>query len=451
MLLRSSTSSSVEASISFASNHANTWRNCSECGGISEDGSDLLTVCNMCVNSGPNLLSKRRKFQKNSVIVFPGQLDTSEVLKGPLETRIEHQSSVVIPPVVAKACVSDCGAFDHSQRLRGDPCLEVKCSLNSGVDSKYQIVTCNKQLSFDNKPSTKPETEVVDEDLSIREICFSVLKNYGRNAAGGVCSLRSSASAEDLRAFMERSVESCKLCGNSDDTRNMLLCDHCDEAFHASCCNPKIRILPIDNWLCYRCSKFNDAASRENSSKKLPGIGGWRNGISRFEMGPIALMLKYPEPYRSRVRIGQAFQAEVPDWPDRISSDADSIGEPLELEPAKVVPSAVRRKFSKLSYMSNWLQCQEIRYDTKECTEGTICGKWRRFYRALKVKSLSCRAPLFSVQTDNWDCSCAVLWDPTHSDCAVPQERDTDEILSHLAYVELLRGDIAIGRKKNLK
>lgn len=31
------------------------------------------------------------------------------------------------------------------------------------------------------------------------------------------------------------------------------------------------------------------------------------------------------------------------------------------------------------------------------------------------------RAPLFEVQTDDWECFCAVLWDPAHADCAVPQ------------------------------
>ncbi|XP_044463978.1 uncharacterized protein LOC123194690 isoform X3 [Mangifera indica] len=438
MWLESSASSSVEASVSFVSSRANAWQNCSECGGISKDGSELLSACNMCVKSGPNLLSKRRKVHRNSVIVFPGQQDTGEVVKGPLETWIEHQSSVLIPPVITKACVSDSGGVDHSQRLRDDPCLEVKCSLNSGVDSKYQIVGSNKELCSDNIPSTKPEMEVVDEDLSIREMCFSFLKSYLSNSAGEVCLVRRSACAEDLRTCIERSVESCKLCGNSDDTQNMLLCDNCDEAFHASCCNPKIKILPIDNWFCFRCSKFNDATSQENSLKS-PGIGDWRNGISRFEKSPIALMLKYPEPYKSRVRIGQAFQADVPDWPNPISSDADSIGEPLQLESTKIVPSVVRTKFPKFS---NWLQCQEILYnDTRECTEGTVCGKWRR--------SLSFRAPFSAIQTDNWDCSCAVLWDPTYSDCAAPQECDTDEVLRHLAFVEQLRADIAARRKKN--
>lgn len=36
-----------------------------------------------------------------------------------------------------------------------------------------------------------------------------------------------------------------------------------------------------------------------------------------FDWVPIAIMLKYPEPYRSKVRIGEAFQAKVPNWSDQ--------------------------------------------------------------------------------------------------------------------------------------
>ncbi|GJN39021.1 hypothetical protein PR202_gb28114 [Eleusine coracana subsp. coracana] len=46
-----------------------------------------------------------------------------------------------------------------------------------------------------------------------------------------------------------------------------------------------------------------------------------------------------------------------------------------------------------------------------------------------------CRAPLFVVQSSNWDCSCSVIWDPIHADCAVPQELETDEVLKQLKYI----------------
>lgn len=34
---------------------------------------------------------------------------------------------------------------------------------------------------------------------------------------------------------------------------------------------------------------------------------------------------------------------------------------------------------------------------------------------------LHCRAPLFTDQSEDWDCSCAIQWDPIRADCVVPQ------------------------------
>lgn len=31
------------------------------------------------------------------------------------------------------------------------------------------------------------------------------------------------------------------------------------------------------------------------------------------------------------------------------------------------------------------------------------------------------RAPLEVKHNDAWECSCALVWDPRHADCAVPQ------------------------------
>ena len=31
------------------------------------------------------------------------------------------------------------------------------------------------------------------------------------------------------------------------------------------------------------------------------------------------------------------------------------------------------------------------------------------------------RAPISQIQNDNWDCSCAIVWDPVHVDYVVPQ------------------------------
>ncbi|CAL5333411.1 unnamed protein product [Camellia sinensis] len=44
-------------------------------------------------------------------------------------------------------------------------------------------------------------------------------------------------------------------------------------------------------------------------------------------------------------------------------------------------------------------------------------------YEMQDISEVSIWAPLFEVQTDNWECFHAILWDPAHADCAVPQLR----------------------------
>ncbi|XP_068491416.1 uncharacterized protein [Phaseolus vulgaris] len=58
-------------------------------------------------------------------------------------------------------------------------------------------------------------------------------------------------------------------------------------------------------------------------------------------------------------------------------------------------------------------------------------------------------APFFEVQTDVCECFCAIHWDPSHADCAVPQELETDQVLKQLKYVEVLRPRVAARRKKS--
>ncbi|XP_050378876.1 uncharacterized protein LOC126796152 [Argentina anserina] len=133
-----------------------------------------------------------------------------------------------------------------------------------------------------------------------QDVGLSVLRSYKLQKI----SLHKICGADD-------SIMSCKLCGQSESVSNLLLCDRCEEAFHVSCCNPRV-VLPIDEWFCHSCSKMSvsDSISRTISQ----GVGR----PPQFEfgpvLGPIAAMIKYPELFTSKVRIGEAYQAQVPDW-----------------------------------------------------------------------------------------------------------------------------------------
>ncbi|XP_064954426.1 uncharacterized protein LOC135666121 isoform X5 [Musa acuminata AAA Group] len=111
-------------------------------------------------------------------------------------------------------------------------------------------------------------------------------------------------------------------------------------------------------------------------------------------------------------------------------------GEPSEVDPAEYSSLSVwnNSRPPKSTSIGNWVQCREVVY-TGDDDEGTVCRKWRR-------------APLFVVQTDDWDCSCAVVWDAIHADCAVPQELETEVVLKHLKFIEMLKPRLASRKQK---
>ncbi|KAK4396703.1 hypothetical protein Sango_1506900 [Sesamum angolense] len=158
---------------------------------------------------------------------------------------------------------------------------------------------------------------------------------------------------------------------------------------------------------------------------------------SEGELGSIEFMFTDTEPYMSNVRIGDEFQADVPDWSSPTYKERDPYVDWLEMDSSNngSMQEQNYTKPLKLSSIGNWLQCQGLIEGIGEGGEGTICGKWRR-------------APLFEVQTDNWECFCCVLWDPSHADCAVPQELDTEEVMRQLKYIEMLRPQLAAKRRK---
>ncbi|OUZ99212.1 zinc finger protein [Macleaya cordata] len=281
-------------------------------------------------------------------------------------------------------------------------------------------------------------TDLSGGSLTEKELCISILRKHG--LLQPVSPDRNCTSNDVVGISADRcNFQSCKICGHLENPQKMLICDHCEEAFHVSCCNPRIRKIPVDEWFCQPCSRKKRKISAETTSGKSINakseVSKYRIGTFKDELDPILFMLNDTEPYTTGVRIGKGFQADVPDWSGPIANDVECIGEPLEMDPTDCdsLCGLNAKKSSAPSSIGNWLQCREVLDDGTE--EGTICGKWRR-------------APLFEVQTDDWDCSCAVVWDPVHSDCAVPQELGTDQVLKHLKYIEMLRPRLVAKKRK---
>ncbi|KAJ9702209.1 hypothetical protein PVL29_004108 [Vitis rotundifolia] len=387
-------------------------------------GCESVVASSAYATSGPNPVCKRRRLQKNSVVILSVEAETNE---GPISTDERDPPDLEIDNLSTLNYVL-CSPIKCTKSLEAISPLEpvpVSNEQRRIWSNSERVVSVISKTDFSDA-TQYPSSDVSDldsssEDHSVKHACISTLRSQELLEVLGI-------------SGSSNSSQPCKLCGHSENILNMLICDNCEEAFHASCCNPRIKIVPIDEWFCHNCSKLKSKVSLEATFLKSHCISLER-ATSKFDLGPIAFMLKHPEKHKSRVRIGKAFQAEVPDWSGPISNGIDSVDEALEMDPPETISLHLNtNKCPKLNIMANWLQCREVLHDgSRKWFRGTICGKWRR-------------APLFEIQTDDWDCSCSVRWDPTHSDCAVPQELGTDQVLAHLKSLELLKPRLAVRR-----
>ncbi|KAL6603111.1 hypothetical protein ACP70R_043472 [Stipagrostis hirtigluma subsp. patula] len=271
--------------------------------------------------------------------------------------------------------------------------------------------------------AAKPVTE-----LSARDLCISILKRDIFPTKEAELRRTSTTIASDDNESSP--LFECAKCGSMEDPSNMLICDRCEGAFHLSCCHPRIKKIPEEEWYCQVCARKKPR--RQHEKLKSPN-DGLPKGIQRPRrgLGAIRDMFVDSEPYETEVRIGRDFQADVPEWSGPVSSNEDQFGEPSELDPSKTTMLGRLQGFKdKKTSIGNWIQCREV-LDT-----GVVCGKWRR-------------APLFVVQSSNWDCSCSVIWDPIHADCAVPQELETDEVLKQLKYINKLKNRLGDSSQKH--
>lgn len=330
----------------------------------------------------------------------------------------------------------------------------------------FQISDCNlKQIAVSTKQDVIDLTECtssIDCTLFSRESdpekewCISVLEEYG--LLGWFVSSGEYAAARHPGVVGDGSFSLfCKICSFSEDSTRTLICDMCEEAFHMSCCSPKIKSVPVqDEWHCQYCKKKRKKREKKclivsKSSQSILDESCSKSEKSAEDKADLFRhMLQDNQHYTTQVRIGKAFQADVPDWTGKVQDDAETLflGEPLEMEGAQQNLmnelwsngwQPVQSLFPGL--VENWLQCQNVIEEGVPCPHGrkakdVICGKWRR-------------APLLEVQNDDWDCSCAVVWDPVHSDCAVPQELATEEILWRLKATEMAKLQLNNKKRKS--
>lgn len=299
MLLHDLIPGSVESSLPFAPNYSRqdlfsewvpekAWKSPLVQVEFPQDGSNPLIAGNCYDIPGSYVARKRRK---KSAIMSSIEPETDKAPTNAVNCDL---------PVIHDDCV----------RARTVPSIVAKSNSGMGVGSITARINISNIVEHPNS-----KLEVSGDDLSIREFCTSVLRSHGLLA--GDCPVSNSAPTEVLRNIKnDNFFQSCELCGNFEKALNILLCDHCEDAFHLSCCNLNMEMLPADLWFCPSCSKLNNNVSQETSFLKKCSVSWW-NG--RSKLGPIASMLKNPEAHTSRVRIGTSYQATVPEWSDQLS------------------------------------------------------------------------------------------------------------------------------------
>ncbi|KAK3026805.1 hypothetical protein RJ639_041463 [Escallonia herrerae] len=481
MLLQSSLRSSIKAPLSFVSEHgkqefccdwisgAETWQNrhvkCQGCCGsvvldvvlerkndddisctmkLPGSCSQLSSITTMSESSAPTRVYERKKFRRNYAAVFPAQASSNAkpndncvsaiTFAAPSVAAKEHADRLVVvetgkvrAPVMLQ---SDCNKDDlisTSGSIDGcfvfyEPDSEEpqKSEIHKVADSFGVHDSCSSSKSNTDLDLASLKTEMDDtgecsssgalmvealrDDLSEKEICISILGSLG--LLERLWPIKNHASADCMRVSSDSSsLRPCKICDQSETTLNMLICDQCEDAFHVSCYKPSIKSVPLDEWFCLPCSRKKHKILRE-----INDIDRCRNLTSKDASSPIEVMLKDTEPHTSNVRVGKGFQANIPDWSGPDFDQVNNISEPWETHLLERSNSqeCLSSKPSRLSSIGNWLQCRQVIEGVGKDVDGTICGKWRR-------------APLFEVQTDDWECFRSVLWEITHSDCAVPQ------------------------------
>ena len=318
--------------------------------------SQISTVSTMSENSKPAFVYRRRKLQSNSVSVFPSQASAnpsggylsassseapSVVSKeGRIVSVVELESEVVgtpaIPPVecsreflVSKSeSINGClvgGEPGSKEAPKSDTnrVLNFCCINDSYSSSKSNVEPGSASLRTEGDDTGECSSsgallvESLQDDPSEKDVCISILRSQG--LLEGVFPKRIHSSAESPGINSDNSfIWTCKVCDHPETTRKMLICDQCEEAFHLSCCNPRMKKITVDEWFCHSCLKKKHKILKENSTRKARNtsseVNRCRNATSEGEFGPIASMLIDTEPYYNGVRIGQDFQAEVPDW-----------------------------------------------------------------------------------------------------------------------------------------
>uniref|UniRef100_A0A0D9W4Y5 PHD-type domain-containing protein n=1 Tax=Leersia perrieri TaxID=77586 RepID=A0A0D9W4Y5_9ORYZ len=357
-------------------------------------------MCSLSAQKKDGNVYKRRKMDKDSTSLTANEEEKEMTAQN---CTISEVHSSLLLPITSDAIISN----STTPILEYDEPTGASLVPKSGVNERSSVssmlppfMILDKKNATECSSSNIGPTEPTAGFTSARDLCIAILKEDGL-----ITETRTRITTEEFTGYDANLLFPCNTCGKSDHPLKMLICDSCEAAFHLSCCIPRVHVVPTGEWYCLPCFRKKPKSLygklSEGKVKPSGNINQRPPGMNAIEY-----MLKDTKPYVTGVRIGGDFQAEVPEWSCPSSSGNVHFEEPSDFVPADLTK----------------LNCREVLSDG-DSDKQVVCGKWRR-------------APLFVVQSDDWDCSCCLPWDPAHADCAVPQELDTDEVLRQLKYLK---------------
>ncbi|KAH7365332.1 hypothetical protein KP509_18G021300 [Ceratopteris richardii] len=321
-------------------------------------------------------------------------------------------------------------------------------------------VKSTDELQSSKTIESNVEDEAGDAEIAALEWwrCVTLLKSYGVINNPDLTNIETSNRCVPHPGYVGDGLltKMCKICGIIEDSSNTVICDDCQEAFHLSCCVPRLTSKYFkreDSWFCGACRKHR----RKMTSKPT------EKSSSQDEHGSRSTVHN-----ESKARLGPAHQAVVPEWQKKAQNDDAErfIGYCIGME----IPYSEEDKLAErdnllksftsvesLGWLSaekvppgtiqNWVKCNNVIRRSHTDSDGQkqseiICNKWRR-------------APLNVEQTDEWECFCAMEWDPLHADCAIAQECSDEDVLNRLSYRMQPNTDVPMpeagGRKSTLR
>ncbi|KAI8599080.1 chromatin remodelling complex Rsc7/Swp82 subunit-domain-containing protein [Dissophora ornata] len=138
-------------------------------------------------------------------------------------------------------------------------------TLNGKAQTEWQSI-CGECNSATAPPSALPTDKPLPCSMSHLNQCKTCAKTFHP-----LCLQLDTPRIVSAIASYPWQCNDCKLCVvcmDAGDEASLLICDDCDRGWHMSCCDPAIKEVPKEDWLCSYCAMCHSCRGTEASTTK---------------------------------------------------------------------------------------------------------------------------------------------------------------------------------------